>query len=369
VRLQLTPGRAPLGALAVVTIFAGPALAENLVTVRSVYFRETSTRVVQPVVEIEKDLPDGFGVRAHYLLDAITSASASAGTGVDEIFTEFRNEAGLSVSSDFDRTRVRLGYKYSAESDYWSHAPVLALAQRLLDDTVTLQLSAGASFDSVTSRARTPACAKAGSFSCSLDTYFGGVGATWVLSPVVVGQASYELAYQEGFLANPYRSGPNVGYETLPDRRTRHAASARVAFYHPPLGTGVQLHGRDYWDNWDVTSWMAEGRVYQELTRNLEVRLSYRWYSQSAADFWCDWMARPDCYGPAARVYAFDPKLGKMGTHMPEVKLMWEAAALRGLPVLGWFAPGTFEISYGRFIQNTTFGDAHLAQVGYALPY
>jgi hypothetical protein len=54
------------------------APAENLVTVRAVYFREPSTRVVQPIVEIARDLPAGWDVRANYLLDAITSASVAA---------------------------------------------------------------------------------------------------------------------------------------------------------------------------------------------------------------------------------------------------------------------------------------------------
>jgi hypothetical protein len=54
---------------------------------------------------------------------------------------------------------------------------------------------------------------------------------------------------------------------------------------------------------------------------------------------------------------------------MPEVKLMWDAARLRGVPFFGWFAEGSFEISYARFIQNTSFGDAHLLQMGYTLPY
>ena len=74
------------------------------------------------MVEIRKDLPHGFDVQTHYLLDAITSASANAGAGKDSIFTEIRNEVGLGVGKNWNRTRATLGYLYSAESDYWSHA-------------------------------------------------------------------------------------------------------------------------------------------------------------------------------------------------------------------------------------------------------
>ena len=113
----------------------------------------------------------------------------------------------------------------------------------------------------------------------------------------------------------------------------------------------------------------VEGRVYQQLTRNLEVRLSYRYYSQTPASFWCDWMASPDCYAPDATYYTGDPKLQPVSTSMPEVKLIWDAVRLRGVPFFGWFAEGTFDVSYARFIQNTNFGDAHVIQMGYTLPY
>jgi hypothetical protein len=62
---------------------AASSAADNHVTLRGQYYREPSTRVVQPVVEIEKDLPDGFDVNTHLLLDAITSASAASGPAGD----------------------------------------------------------------------------------------------------------------------------------------------------------------------------------------------------------------------------------------------------------------------------------------------
>jgi hypothetical protein len=39
------------------------------------------------------------------------------------------------------------------------------------------------------------------------------------------------------------------------------------------------------------------------------------------------------------------------------------------VPVLGWISGGTFAISYGRFIQNTSYDFAHVLQTGYTLPY
>ena len=131
-RLQLKRAALCLLALSGALLSRSTVRAEDRVTIRGAYYREPSTRVIQPVVEITKDLPHGFDINAHYLVDTITSASAAAGTSVDSIFTEIRSEVGLGVGKTWDRTRATLSYKYSAESDYWSHAFWASLSRHLL---------------------------------------------------------------------------------------------------------------------------------------------------------------------------------------------------------------------------------------------
>ena len=362
------------------TLVPGAAVrGEDRVTIRGEYYREPSTRVIQPVVEISKDLPDGFDVSTHYLVDAITSASASAGAAVDNIFTEIRNEVGLGVGKSWERTRATLGYKYSAESDYWSHAVVGSLARRFWGDTSTVALSGGLSRDTVGFRGRTPPCLAAGGFSCPLDAVFGGLAYTQVLSPVAIAQVNLDSAYLSGFLGNPYRQVPGIGYEVLPDRRLRNAVSLRLAYYFPGSATGLQLQYRRYWDldpggnsSWGLSANTLEGRVYHSLGRDLEVRLLYRQYFQNHAGLWCDVMSNPGCSvmdDLHLSYFTTDPKLGPMRTEYPEVKLLWDAEALGPYPFLRWFASGAFEISYGRYFQNTSFGNAHVLQAGYTMPY
>ena len=358
--------------------------AEDRVTIRGAYFREPSTRVIQPMVEITKDLPDGFDVNAHYLVDAITSASAAAGTTVDNIFTEIRNEVGLGVGKSWERTRATLSYKYSAESDYWSHAIWASLARRFWGDTATVGVFGGLSLDAVGFRGRTPPCLTADGFSCPLDSGFAGLAYTQVLSPVAIAQINLDSAALSGFLANPYRQVANVGYELIPDRRLRNAISVRVAYYFPSVETGVQLqyrYYRDFYpgslggapDPWGLGASTIEGRVYRRLSRDLEVRLLYRQYFQQPPAFWCDVASNPGCSpmpGMVPWTYATtDPALGPVRTEYPEIKLIWDAEALRSVRFFRWFAAGTFEISYGRYIQNDSFGDAHVLQTGYSMPY
>jgi hypothetical protein len=369
-----------IAAVALVTLATARARAEDYVTVRGAYYREPSTRVIQPTVEVERDSPTGWDVKAHFLVDTITSASVSAGTTADSIFTETRNEAGIVVRKRWERSELVAGYRYSAESDYWSHALSLTGARRFWGDTARVAVTLGLSLDTLGSRFRTPECATPPSHSCPLTTTFGGLSYTQILSPVALAQASAETAYLDGFQGNLYRSVPNFGYENVPDRRLRNALGARVAYYIPSASVALRLQYRYYFDlfpgatgggdPWRLQSHMLEGRVYRPLTRDLSVRLSYRQYWQNwSANFWCDALVMSSCYAPGSVYYTTDPKLGHVRTEYPEVELLWQAERLRDVPVLGWLAAGTFYVSYGRYFQSTSFADAHVLQAGYTLPY
>src|SRR6185437_6463044 len=176
--------------------------------------------------------------------------------------------------------------------------------------------------------------------------------------------------------------------------------SPRLAYFFPSTETGLQLHYRYYfdvypgtapttmgpnlgagylqqpgYDPWQVQSHTIEGRIYQQLSPTLQARFTLRIYHQSQAAFWCDTLGNPSCYPPQGQFSitgtpeSTDPKLGPVNTEYPEVKLIWDAEALRDVPFFRWFAGGTFEISYGYYYQSTSFGDAHVLQTGYTMPY
>ena len=378
---------------------AGRARANDYVVVRGAYYREASTRVIQPMVELQREAPgSGVDVAAHFLVDAITSASIAAGTTVDNVFTEIRDEVGLRARKRWQRSDLALSYKYSAESDYWSHGVAASFGQRFWEDTASVRLSVGRSFDTVTANGRMPVCRPETDpmRSCALDVWFGGISYSQVLSPVAIAQVSYEAAYVEGYQGNPYRMVTSLGrYEYVPERRMRNAITPRIAYYLPGSGTGFQLNYRFYFDYypgdagtpsdpWQIFARTIEARVYQQLLPSLEARVLFRYYRQSHAQFWCDQptrlsapatpfclvgLAPPAGYPVDAVYYAADPKLGPVVTQYPEMQLVWQADALRAVPFLRWFSAGAFEISYGYYFQNNAFGGAHLLQTGYRLAY
>jgi hypothetical protein len=377
------------------------AEANDYVVVRGAYYREASTRVIQPMVELQREAPGtGVDVAAHFLVDAITSASIAAGTAVDNVFTEIRDEVGLRVRKRWQRSDMALSYRYSAESDYWSHGVAASFGHRFWEDTASVRLSVGRSFDAVTANGRMPVCRPGQDpmRSCDLNVWFGGISYSQVLSPVAIAQVSYEAAYVEGYQGNPYRMVSSLmRYEHVPERRMRNAITPRIAYYLPGSGTGFQLNYRFYFDYypgdpgtrgagdpWNIFARTIEARVYQQLLPSLEARVLFRYYRQNHAQFWCDAATRPVgiptdfClvntdppagYPSDAVYYAADPKLGPVVTQYPEMQLVWQADALRDVPFLRWFSAGAFEISYGYYFQNTSFGGAHLLQTGYRLAY
>jgi hypothetical protein len=384
----------------VVLVAGGVARGENRVTVRGQYYREPSTRVVQPVVEMAADLPGGVDMSAHYLLDAITSASVASGATADDLFTEYRNEAGITLGKTWSRLRLGAAYRYSAESDYWSHTVALSAALRVWSDTGTVAVSGGVGRDQVGRRVKDnspdgaplpgTSCVPSRVLTCPLDSVFAGVGYSQILSPTLLVQGGYEVAVNNGYLASVYRAVPPYGNELVPNNRVRQALSARGAKFIPATNTGFQLHYRYYWDlkwessdplllarsvalrdadnPWQVRSHTVETRVYQGVGRDVDLRLTTRFYSQGPANLWCDQARDPACYtGPPYRTA--DPKLQPVATVFVELKAYWAATRWRGHRFFQWFAEGTFELSYGMFFQHTAFANAHVLQTAYSLPF
>ncbi len=364
----------------------------DTITMRGNYYRDRNTRVVQPAIDLRKQLPTGTQISAHYLLDAITSASVAAGVLRDQPFTELRNEAGFTVGQLIGPALIQGSYSYSSESDYWSHYAELGFLLSLFQNNTILSASLGYSYDRVALRMGPTLYNPIG----GLQTVRGVATLTQTLTRHLLLAATYEIGVlgfgnaDNGWQANVYRTvnlGGAPARELVPFQRIRQAAAVAL-FWHVSVPSRIMPYivfrpsYRLYWDDWGLLSHTPELRMYVP-TGPFEWRVTGRWYTQNHVSFWSDDGVRPSypsgvpglhctgCLLASSRSglwYTADPKLGAMTSAFFELSVLAHlhgVHAWKWLPGHDWFADGIIQLSYGHYINggfaHTAFGDAEIA--------
>jgi hypothetical protein len=373
------------------------AAQESVLTLRGNYWRDRNTRVVQPYFEILKDTPTGTQVSAHYLLDTITSASAAAGALRDQPFTELRNEVGFSVKQRIGIAQVSAGYSYSSESDYWAHTVGLGFALSLFQQNTIISGSIGYGNNRVAQRMGATVYNPIG----GLQTISGVLNLTQLLSPTLIGTASYEIGVigfgstDNGFQSNPYRTvlfGGAPTRENVPLQRFRQSVSGALYWIIP---THIRLMPylafrpsyRFYFDDWGINSHTPELRTFIPVGP-AEFRVTARYYTQGQASFWNDVDGIPSypmgvglhcttCFSAMVRDGRYatsDPKLSSFTSEFLELRVLFKlrGMALWRLPGAAWLSTGIVELSYGHYFNggyaHTGFGDADVAGLTLSWP-
>lgn len=374
-----------VSAALVLSLLACPAEADRATgewsgeaELRMNYYWETSTRVVAPLAALEVESPDGQRIGVDYLLDTITSASVAAGAITDVHFTELRHDVGLRAGQAFalsDDLELDLGVRgrYSYEPDYESRSAGVSATLSFNDRASLLSLDLGLLDDLVGKKLR-GANRMIGGRDLSdrgtvgtLRVYSLGLRLSQVLSPVLVGELGYDLAYLDGFQANPYRSVSVAGVlrdEAHPDTRTRHTLHGRLALYVRPTRSSLQVLYRAYVDDWDVAALTPELRLYQELGDLLQARLRYRYYTQTRAYF----MKAPIRYAESEPFVTSDPKMTEFHSHLLGLQLSLELEFLQDT-FLDFASGGSIDLSFERLWNTNRYGNAILSQAGFRMPF
>jgi hypothetical protein len=369
-RLQLAVGAA------VAVLAPAPASGDGTLALRGVYYKERSTRVIQPMLDAAFEAGARGLVTAHLLVDAITSASQSAGAVNAEPFTERRYEVGGGYSHELSGAVLSATARYSTEPDYRSTyvgvrgelAPAqknaqLAIGAGLGRDTLSggpasglaqlmLQCEPGA--------AETP--------ECGLHTYAVFVSASHLLSRTATAGVSFDYIGQRGYLANPYRSAivgtpTSVGTqrERHPSARDRRAAAVFGRYYVRPTATTLVGSYRFYSDDWGIHAHTPELRAVQELGPSADLSLRYRFHAQTrAATFYAE------RYETEQMLVSDDVKLSRFTGHTMEGKLgvLGEVFGLSGIG-----AGARAEIIFSYVVQNNRFGNAVVAHAALSIPF
>ncbi len=353
-------------AAALVLGLASSARADGWMSMRTGYYKERSTRVIQPMIDAQLEISDTETFEVHGLVDSITSASAATGAPVMPgqrvpQFDELRYEGGVSYSHAFDGFRLGGTFKTSTESDYDSNYLGLRGELSLLDKNTVLALNVGRSFDHVTD-----GVSGMGNVDASLNVGNASLSLTQLLSPRLVGSLNWDFIDAHGFQANPYRKvtgGTAPVAEKVPDLRLRNAVYAGVRGILPDGATTGVLGYRFYIDDWGILAHTVEARVIRELTRGLELRLRYRFYVQGKADFYEDtYTATQIMNNPYV---AADAKLSAFHTQTFGGQVL---AALALFGVTGSWSEVRMDLIVERILQTNSFGDAWSAQLGLVVP-
>jgi hypothetical protein len=171
-----------------------------------------------------------------------------------------------------------------------------------------------------------------------------------------------------GYHANIYRvvfGGIVPVPERAPDLRLRHALFGGLRGHVPQSGTTAFAGYRFYIDDWGVVAHTPEARVVQELAPGLALRLRYRFYRQSAADFFKDAYTQEEV-ADERRFVTDDEKLSAHRTHTVGGQLL---VALGLLGATGTLGDTTVEVVVERIWQTTLFGNAWNVQAALTVPF
>jgi hypothetical protein len=292
-----------------------------------VYVRQDSnaTRVISPRVKLRAPIAgDETHLDASYAVDVWTSASVDIVASASQPVTEQRDELNVALDRVFGDFKLAGAYRFSKEPDYESHGGSISASLDIANKAATLSWFAGGSSDRV-GRVGDP------NFVEQASTLTSGLSLTQLLDAQTVVQLLYDIAQVRGYQASAYRyvafgtAGPCRALTALclperaPRERVRHALSLRV---RRALSAEWSLGAsyRFYLDDWSVLSHTAKADIAWAPQLKSTIALSYRFYSQSAADFYRPMYTEQEV-GRAH--FTRDRELSPLSTHRVALEFDW----------------------------------------------
>ncbi len=298
--------------------------------------------ITGPSILVRKQLSQDFSAYANYYVDSISSASIdvlSYASPYDEERTE------VSVGGDYllDETVLSAGYTDSDENDFQAQNAWFGVSQDIFGGLTTVRLGYARGWDTV-EQVTDP------NFSQDVDRRSYRVGVGQVLTKNLVLNLDYEATTDEGYLNNPYRqvryldAGSPNGYlwqpEMYPNTRTSSAFSVGTRYF---MRAGSALYGnaRIFTDTWGVDAWNTQVGYVYSAPKEWLFDLSFRYYSQTAADFYSDLFA----YANEQNFLARDKELSTFSDYSLRL------SATYTLPVADWgfVERGTASLVYDYF--------------------
>ncbi len=273
--------------------------------------------------------------------------------------SEERIDTSLSGNYYLDSGRVGIGGGISDENDYFAGYGFFDGEYHLNEKNTTI--SSGGSF-SIDSVEPTGGGTEGRVVQEDKQTFgvFAGVSQILTRSSSINSTVSYQLG--TGFLSDPYKrvlvpdefGAPVPTPDSRPDLRNQ--VSWLTRYRHHFEGVGGTLHGdyQFYIDDWDLSSHQFEVAWYQGLFQWLRVIPSFRYYSQSQADFYAPFFESR----PSSGHWSSDYRLSPFGALSYRIRTETRFTTWR----VSWLA----SVAYERYDSSAdyAFGDVKTANPG-----
>ncbi|MEQ1802100.1 MAG: DUF3570 domain-containing protein [Gammaproteobacteria bacterium] len=301
-----------------------------------------------PSLLVRKSVGEKMSFSGSYYVDTISSASidvVTTGASPDG-YKEERTQYGAGVDYLRGDTTMSFGYSTSEENDYQADTLNFAISQDVFGGLTTITLGYGSGADEVSRRGDA-------TFSEDVDRHAYRLGVTQVITRNLILGLSYEAVADEGFLNNPYRQvryvdpGDPTNWLTQPELYPETRASNAVAIrgkYHLPYRAAVSGEYRFFTDDWGIDAHTFEAGYVQPFRTKWLFDFKYRFYTQSAADFYSDLFP----YANAQNFLARDKELSTFQSHGPHLGVTYTFLDRQG----DWPLKGTLNFAADYYMFN-----------------
>jgi hypothetical protein len=269
--------------------------------------------VTGPSVLLLKKIGQNVALSGNYYVDSISSASIDVVTSGASKYSEDRTQLSAGIDYMHGNSIMSLSYTNSDENDYQGNTASFGVSMDMFGNMTTVSLGYSYGWDTVENNTDA-------TFSEDIDRQNYTLGLSQVLSRDMVMELDLETITDEGFLNNPYRSvryadpGSALGYsfqsEVYPKTRTSNAAAVR-SIYYLPYRASASAEYRIFNDTWDITAHNIKLAYAHPLPRGWLLEGRYRYYTQTAADFYSDLFPYKDAQNFLAR----DKELSKFDSN------------------------------------------------------
>lgn len=284
-----------------------------------------------PSVLVRKSIGKSVSVSANYYVDSISGASIDVETHASR-YSEERTEKSLGVDYLIDRTIISVGATSSEENDYQAKTGYISISQDFFGDLSNLTIGYAQGDDDIF---------KTGDDTFAAEAKRRNYRLSWsqILTKSWIAAIRFEGVNDEGYLNNPYRfvvadntggcRHPDsadmgaLGYcrrtEVYPTTRASAAVSLSSSYYLP---WRAALHGeyRAFNDSWGIRASNIAIGYTLPLTEHLIFDAGFRYYKQTEADFFSNFLERDDQFDIVGR----DKELSQMNSTTLELGVSYE---------------------------------------------